>query len=391
MPGVDGFMYPNEIELQWSVLIVLYPSITGLVAGAFILASLERVFQVQAVKPTYRLALLTALSFLLVAPLPLQFHLGHPERSPEMYFTPHSTSAMAMFGYVYLWYLMAVLVFEIWLDYRRDIVTLSQKSKGFARLVYRIMTLGSSNISPRALHIDERVGWVVTLIGIPSAFMLHGYVGFIFGSIKANPWWSSPLMPVVFIFSAMVSGIAAVMLIYMATTKLRGKKLDMRCVDTIAMYLFYTFIIDFTLEMLDLIHRIYEADESFRSLDFMVHTRLYIPHIVIQILAGALAPLLMLGVTQVGKLPENTRKRMYAIAGCLTLMGIFAMRWNVVIGGQLFSKSFLGYTTYKMTLVTREGLLVALAFSLLPLGIVWVRIKLLPPWPADQVRGAAAD
>jgi Ni/Fe-hydrogenase subunit HybB-like protein len=392
MNGVEGFMYPNEIGLQWSVLIVLYPFITGLVAGAFILASLERVFRVEAVTPTYRLALLTALSFLIVAPLPLQFHLGHPERSPEMYFTPHSTSAMAMFGYVYLWYLMAVLVFEIWLDYRRDIVTLSQESKGLTRLVYRIMTLGSSNISPRALHIDERVGWVVTLIGIPSAFMLHGYVGFIFGSIKANPWWSSPLMPVVFIFSAMVSGIAAVMLIYMATTKLRGKKLDMRCVDTIAMYLFYTFIIDFTLEMLDLIHRVYEADESFHSLNFMVHTKLYFSHIVVQICLGTLVPLILLAITQVLKLPEMVRKRMYATAGTLTLIGIFAMRWNVVIGGQLFSKSLLGYTTYKMALVTKEGFLVAAALTLLPLGILWVLVKLLPPWPDEHVaQGAAGD
>ena len=384
MNGVEGFMYPNEIGLQWSVLIVLYPFITGLVAGAFILASLERVFRVDAVKPTYRLALLTALSFLIVAPLPLQLHLGHPERSPEMYFTPHSTSAMAMFGYVYLWYLMAVLVFEIWLDYRRDIVLQSRNAKGLARLVYKIMTLGSDNISARSLRIDERVGWIVTLIGIPSAFMLHGYVGFIFGSIKANPWWSSPLMPVVFIFSAMVSGISAVMLIYMATTKLRGKQIDMRCVDTIAMYLFYTFIIDFSLEMLDLIHRIYEADESFRSLDFMVHTKLYIPHILIQIVLGTLAPLALLAVTQVIKLPEMTRKRVYAIAGSLTLIGIFAMRWNVVIGGQLFSKSFLGYTTYKMEMVTKEGLLVATGLALLPLGILWVLIKLLPPWQHGQ-------
>jgi Ni/Fe-hydrogenase subunit HybB-like protein len=381
MNGVEGFMYPNEIGLQWSVLIVLYPFITGLVAGAFILASLERVFRVDAVKPTYRLALLTALSFLIVAPLPLQLHLGHPERSPEMYFTPHSTSAMAMFGYVYLWYLMAVLVFEIWLDYRREIVLLSQSSKGLLRFLYRVMTLGSSNISPRSLHIDERVGWIVTLVGIPSAFMLHGYVGFIFGSIKANPWWSSPLMPVVFIFSAMVSGIACVMLLYMATTKLRGKKIDMRCVDTIAMYLFYTFIIDFSLETLDLIHRIYEADESFRSLDFMVHSKLYFSHIVVQICLGTLVPLILLGITQVAKFHEVVRKRMYAIAGVLTLIGIFAMRWNVVIGGQLFSKSFLGYTTYKMSMATREGLFVAIALTLLPLGILWVLIKLLPPWP----------
>ncbi len=171
------------------------------------------------------------------------------------------------------------------------------------------MTLGSSNISERSLHIDEKVGWIVTLVGIPSAFLLHGYVGFIFGSIKANPWWSSPLMPVVFIFSAMVSGIAAVMLIYMATTKLRGQKIDMRCVDTIAMYMFYIFIIDFSLEMLDLVHRIYEADESFRSLNFMVHTKLYFSQIVLQIFVGTLVPLLLLFLTQVVKLPEIARKR----------------------------------------------------------------------------------
>src|ERR1035437_4870311 len=284
MSGVEGFMYPNEIELQWSVLIVLYPFLTGLVAGAFILASLERVFRVKAVQPTYRLALLTALSFLLIAPLPLQLHLGHPERSYEMYLTPHKTSAMAMFGFVYLWYLMAVLVLEVWLDYRRDIVVLSQSTTGWKRWLYRLMTLGSSNISERALAVDERVGWTVTLIGIPCAFLLHGYVGFIFGSIKANPWWSSPLMPVVFIFSAMVSGIAAVMLLYMSMTWSRGDTGDMRCVDTIATYLLYIFIIDFSLEMLDLIHRIYEADESFRSLDFMVHTKLYMSHIVVQIM-----------------------------------------------------------------------------------------------------------
>jgi Ni/Fe-hydrogenase subunit HybB-like protein len=381
MPGVEGFMYPNEVELQWSVLIVLYPFLTGLVAGAFILASLERVFQVQAVKPTYRLALLTALAFLLVAPLPLQLHLGHPERSYEMYLTPHRTSAMAMFGFVYLWYLMAVLLLEIWLDYRRDIVVLSQSTTGGTRWIYRVLTLGSSNISKHALEIDERVGWLATLIGIPSAFLLHGYVGFIFGSVKANPWWSSPLMPVVFLFSAMVSGIALVMLLYMLLTWSRREKIDMRCVDTVASYLFYTFIIDFSLEMLDLIHRIYEADESFRSLDFMVHTKLYMSHIVIQIMLGTVTPILLLALTQVLRLGEMTRKRIYAVAGCLTLIGIFAMRWNVVIGGQLFSKSFLGYTTYKMGLITREGLLVAIALTILPFVILWALVKLLPPWP----------
>src|SRR4051812_45626255 len=159
-------MYPNEVELQWSVLIVLYPFITGLVAGAFILASLERVFQVQAVKPTYRLGLLTGLAFLLGAPLPLELHLGHPERAGGMYLTPHTSSAMAMFGFVYLWYLMVVLLLEIWLDYRKDIVMLSRSSTGWMKTVYRLLTLGSQNISPEALHIDDKVGYVITVIGI---------------------------------------------------------------------------------------------------------------------------------------------------------------------------------------------------------------------------------
>jgi predicted membrane protein len=377
---VEGFMYPNEMELQWSVLIVLYPFITGLVAGAFILASLARVFNVEAVKPTYRLSLLTALAFLLVAPLPLQLHLGHPERSFEMYLTPHTSSAMAMFGFVYLWYLMGVLLLEIWLDYRKEIVLTWRESKGWKRTLYGILALGSDNISEESLRVDDRVGRVITIIGIPSAFLLHGYVGFIFGSVKANPWWSTPMMPIVFLFSAIVSGIAAVLLIYMAVSWLMERRIEMSCVDTIGKYLFYAFIIDFSLELLDLIHRTYEADESFLSLDFMVKTKLFVSQILVQIILGTIVPLGLLALTQVVRLSERARKALYVAAGAMTLIGIFAMRWNVVIGGQLFSKSFLGYTTYKMAFATREGLLPAILLLLLPFPILWGLIRLLPPW-----------
>jgi Ni/Fe-hydrogenase subunit HybB-like protein len=380
MPGVQGFIYPNEIDLQWSVLIVLYPFLTGLVAGAFILASLERVFNVRAVRPTYRLALLTALAFLIVAPLPLQMHLGHPERSFEMYLTPHRSSAMAMFGFVYLWYLMVVLLLEIWFDYRRELVLAWRGSTGFKRWCYGVLTLWSDDISPEALRLDNRLGYLLTIIGIPSAFLLHGYVGFIFGSVKANPWWSSPLMPVVFIFSAMVSGIAIVMLLYAGFSRLRKVAVDMACLDTIAQYLLYAFIIDFSLEMLDLIHRIYEADESFRALDFMVKTRLFTSQIVLQIFVGTLLPIALLGWVQVKRLQDRTRRLLYMASGLLTLVGIFAMRWNVVIGGQLFSKSFLGYTSYKMGFAGREGLLPAILITILPFVILAVLVRVLPPW-----------
>jgi Ni/Fe-hydrogenase subunit HybB-like protein len=305
-----------------------------------------------------------------------------------MYLTPHRSSAMAMFGFVYLWYLTVVLLAEIWLEFRAEIVHRAQTTKGLLGLVYRALTLGSYNVSPEALRIDDKVGYTITVIGIPSAFLLHGYVGFIFGSIKANPWWSTPLMPIVFLFSAMVSGIAAVMVLYAVSCKLRRTAVDMRCLDTIARYLFYTFIIDFTLEMLDLIHRTYEADESFRSLDFMVHTRLWGSQVILQIFLGTLVPLMLLAATQLLRINEARRRAMYMTAGGLTLIGIFAMRWNVVIGGQLFSKSFLGYTSYKVALTAREGLLPAVALMLLPFAIFLVLIKLLPPWTEGKVTEA---
>ena len=381
--AVRGFMYPNEVELQWSILIVLYPYITGLVAGAFILASLVRVFNVTALKPAYRLSLLTALAFLLVAPLPLQLHLGHPERSFQMYLTPHTSSAMAMFGFVYLWYLMAVLLLEIWLDYRGEIVLAWRESTGAKRWLYRILALGVDNVSEQSLALDEKLGKFLTIIGIPSAFLLHGYVGFIFGSLKANPLWSTPLMPIVFLFSAIVSGIAVVLVIYMMATWIRQHKMDMDCLDAIAKFLFFAFILDFTMEGLDLLHRTYEADESFKTLHFMVQTDLFTSQILIQIVIGGLIPILLLAMTLLLKINEGARKGIYAVVGVLTLIGIFAMRWNVVIGGQLFSKSFLGYTTYKMDFATREGLLPALVLLFLPFGILYGLLKVLPPWHED--------
>ena len=160
----------------------------------------------------------------------------------------------------------------------------------------------------------------------------------------------------------------------------------MCCVDAIAKYLFYIFVIDFSLEMLDLVHRIYEADESFRSLDFMVHTRLFFSQVILQIGIGTLVPLALLAANQLWRFSEPARRKMYVTACSLTMIGIFAMRWNVVIGGQLFSKSFLGYTTYKMAFATREGLLPAILLMLLPFAIFMVLVKLLPPWEHEPAK-----
>jgi len=382
---VDGYIFPNEIELNWSILIVLYPYITGLVAGAFILASLERVFNVKALKPIYVISLLTALAFMLTATMPLISHLGHPGRFYELMITPHFSSAMAIFGFVYLWYLMVVLLLELWFDYRKDIVIWSKEKKGLLKYFYKALTLGVTDISPEAVKWDEKLGYIVTVIGIPSAFLLHGYVGFIFGSVKANPWWSSVSMPVIFLFSAMVSGIALVMFVYFAINYFRKKVVDMLCLDTIAKYLFYILIIDFTLEALDQIHRIYEAEESFEIISMLVSGKLIFTLGIMQVLLGTIVPLLALGLFQLYKPKDIVRKWTYFIVSILLLIGIFFMRWNVVIGGQLFSKSFYGFTSFKLSLIGQEGLLMAIVWIIVPFLILWALLLLFPPWKKVEV------
>jgi Ni/Fe-hydrogenase subunit HybB-like protein len=377
---VQGYIYPNDIDIHWSILIVVYPYLTGLVAGAFILASLVKVFKVKELQPTYKLSLLTALAFLLIAPLPLLLHLGHPERSYEVLITPNPTSAMAMFGFVYAWYLMAVLLIEIWFTYRKDLILYAQRERGLMKWIHRTLALFSNDVSERAVEFDKKAVTVITIIGIPSAFLLHGYVGFIFGSIKANPWWSSVLMPIVFLFSAIVSGIALVILLYMLMTPFRVKAIDMQCLDKMASFLFYAVIVDFSLEFLDFIHRLYESEESIKILSELVMNKLIISLLVMQILLGMLTPLGIMVSIKLLSLNDELRRLLYFVSVLLIQLGIFSTRWNVVIGGQMFSKSLMGLTTYKMEIIGLEGLLTALALLLLPFLVLAVLIKILPPW-----------
>ncbi len=379
-----GYIFPNEIELHWGILIVLYPYLTGLVAGAFILASLVKVFNVKELQPTYRLAMLTAMSFLIVAPLPLLAHLGHPEKAYEILITPNSASAMAMFGFVYAWYLMAVLCLEIWFEYRRDIILWSQKETGIKKWIHKIVSLFSKDISEKAIHFDKKWVKIITIIGIPSAFLLHGYVGFIFGSVKANPWWSSVLMPIVFLFSAIVSGIAMVLVLYMIITPIRGKQLDILCLDKLASYLFYVMIIDFSLEALDFVQRVYESEESIKILAYLVSNKLFISLVVIQLFMGMLIPLTMIALIKIFKSPPDLKKMVYFISAILVQVGIFSTRWNIVIGGQLFSKSFRGLTVYKITFFGLEGFFSAVVIFCLPFIILYILTKILPPW--EEVR-----
>jgi Ni/Fe-hydrogenase subunit HybB-like protein len=393
------FTYPNEF-IYWTIQIVMYPYLTGLVAGAFVLSSLYHVFGQNDLKDIAKFALVFSFALLLVAPMPLLFHLQQPQRNFEVMLTPHFTSAIAAFGMVYSFY-MAIVVYEIWFVFRKFFVekTIELKNKegignSLMRLLYNVLTLGSYDISEKALHKDEKAIKFLAALGIPVACFLHGYAGFIFGSVKANALWMTPLMPVIFIMSAIVSGIALCMLtdiVIMEWRKFWAKRsrkpwemtaeeiggAEITIIKKTSVYLLGFLIAAITLELVDLVFRGYTAMKSWDILRKVIYEKDFTKIFIMQYGLGNVVPFALL------LLPRLTVKRA-AVAAALVLFGVFMMRWNVVIGGQAFSLTFAGFMHYHLPIIPhnvetfKEGLLGALFMGILPFVLFYVFNKIVP-------------
>jgi Ni/Fe-hydrogenase subunit HybB-like protein len=375
-----GFVYPNEGAIEWDLLIAIYPFITGLVAGAFVVSSLYHVFGLKTLKPVARFSLVTALAFLIVSPMPLLIHLGRPERALEMFLTPNLSSAMSAFGYIWLLYLLLVAT-EVWLVFRPDIVRYARSSaEGTKKTIYSLLTLGVHDISAESLAIDNRIIKILSFIGIPAAFLLHGYVGFIFGAVKANPWWSTPLMPIIFLLSAIVSGIALLIIMYAVVMRIKNMPLDHACLRSMALWLVGFLCIDVVLEGLEVFTMLYESEESWGIISQLITEKISLNYFGIQFVLGSVVPLFVLGFAELSKSAQDLKTSIRVLSASLVLIGVFAMRWNVVIGGQLISKSLRGFTSYSPPLFGYDGIIVATGFMILPFVIFALIAYYIPPW-----------
>ena len=397
------FVYPNEY-IYWSIQIVMYPLMTGLVAGAFVLSSLYHVFGIKQLKDMARFALVFSFALLFVAPMPLLLHLMSPLRGINVLMTPHFTSAIAAFGIVFMTY-GAIVASELWFLYRKHFVevALTLRNKGNKTLaergrslLFRTLTLGAYDVSEEALQRDEKAIKLLAGAGIPVACFLHGYAGFIFASVKANALWMTPLMPVIFIMSAVVSGIALCLLTYIVTMEVRKflasrrslapggspsqqqiKGVEVNVIRMTARYLLFFLIFAISLELLDLIFRGYTAVKSWDVLRSVIYGKDFTAIFVLQYGVGNLLPLIIF------LLPGLTIRRT-VVGVLLVLFGVFMMRWNVVIGGQAFSLSFAGYMHYQLPIIPtdwetfKEGLAGALAILIMPFPLFWFFGKIFP-------------
>jgi formate-dependent nitrite reductase membrane component NrfD len=400
------FVLPNEY-IYWSIQIVMYPFMTGLVAGAFVLSSLYHVFGVKQLKEIARFALVFSFALLPVAMMPLMLHLQQPFRGINVMMTPHFTSAISAFGIVFMTYAF-IVASEIWFEYRvhfvktvRELEARPDRSgfDGLRLLIFKLLTLGAMDISREAVEKDHNAVKRLATLGIPVACFLHGYAGFIFGSVKANALWMTPLMPVIFICSAVVSGIALCIFCYVVTMELRKfmarrkisrwakdpnapsvedlQSAEQQEIKIVSNYLLYFMIAAITLEILDLIFRGYTQVKSWDILREVILERDFTKIFILQYAIGNALPFLLM------VLPGRTVRRT-VIASALVMFGVFMMRWNVVIGGQAFSLSFSGFMHYHLPIIPhdmetfKEGVFGALTVMITPFVLFWGLNKLVP-------------
>ena len=255
MDNLYSFVFPNELHITWTVMIVLYPYITGMVAGAFIVSSFYHVFGMEKLKPIAKYALVSSFAFLCFATLPLLNHLGQPYRALNIMITPNFSSAMSGFGFVYLSY-MIIVILEIWFSYREDFIKKYHDSTGIIRYIFYIVLLCQTNTNEKTRKYDKKLVIFLGGLGIPVACILHGYVGFLFGSIKANLWWSTPLMFIIFIFSAIVSGLAVLIFLYLLIHFRRKLIINQESIDLMSKWLWGFMIIAVTLELMEIHYQV---------------------------------------------------------------------------------------------------------------------------------------
>lgn len=413
----DLFVLPNEY-VYWSIQIVLYPYMTGLVAGAFVLSSLYHVFGVEKLKEIARFALVFSFALLPVAMMPLLLHLMQPFRGIHVLMTPHFTSAISAFGIVFMTY-ACIVAAEIWFVYREFIVSsvhrLAAKTDRSAYesllfLIYKVISLGAMDTSKEALDSDHKAVKFLAGLGIPVACFLHGYAGFIFGSVKANALWMTPLMPVIFICSAVVSGIALCIVSYYVFMEMRkwaakrGKNyflpdgiahgssaVDYGHLNSVqehevkmtSKYLLIFMTLALTLEVLDMIFRGYTAVKSWDILRDVLFEHDFAKIFIMQYGLGNFLPFIMLLI------PGVTVRRA-ALASILVLFGVFMMRWNVVIGGQAFSLTFNGFMEYHLPIIPhdietfKEGLGGALLVLVTPFVLFYFLNMIFPAFMIDK-------
>ncbi|EMA65200.1 NrfD/PsrC family molybdoenzyme membrane anchor subunit [Halorubrum kocurii] len=318
--------------VPWGAWVAFYIYFVGLSAGAFLVSTMANVFEVEGMHRIDRDALFAAVISMAVALLFVWIDLGRMDRMYFPFLWRQLTSALSWEVHAYVAYI-GILVTELYFSMRIDLARVADRTSGLRKRFYAALALGRLDTSEASQAFDRRWLKRAGVLGIPLAiFMVHGGTGVLFAVSKARPYWNSGLFPVIFVISALLSGTALVMVIYVLRTRLfDGESVDPDLLDRLAQLLIGFIVIDAALT----------AIETFIAIA-SVH-----PHEIETWQVIMYGPMswsfwwFMIGFSWVFPMVLLSKKSwrrtpaVMVLAGLSVVVGIVAVRFNIVVPAQV--------------------------------------------------------
>jgi molybdopterin-containing oxidoreductase family membrane subunit len=298
----------------WGLYIITFMFFVGLSAGGLIVASAGRLFAGETFKPIVRLALVESAIAIFIAAIMIIPDLGHPQRVYNLIIHAHWLSPMIWDFLVIIIYLVISVVY-LWLYTRRD-----HAARG------SWMALGTKDSSAAARTSDEKVTYWYAWLALPAAILVHSFTAWIFGLQISRGFWYQAIMAPLFISSALVSGLALVLLLAMITRR-RGKvsfehgllgSAGRLLAIFIAAQAFFVFC-----EVLAAYYPGVASDPSHQLL-----TGRYAAGFYFEVIGGLVVPFVLLLFAR-----WRAHLSVIAVASVLALLGIFVHRANIIVIG----------------------------------------------------------
>lgn len=279
----------------FGIFIAVYFYLTGLSAGSFILSTLAYGFGMDQYKPLGRIGIVLATTLLIIAPLFLLLHIGVPHRAWHLFVYLNFASPITWGSFLLILYPINCIIYGYFMF--KDKMKLTR---------------------------------IFGLIGIPLAISVHGYTGFILAFGKARALWNTALMPLLFLVSAIVSGIALMILVLYIKERFfsNGKKLDKGLIFNLGKLLAWMIVFDLFLVGSDLVVLSISHSDAQEAAHLLLGGSFSPLFLVVENLFGKIVPFFLLVVPKFRKIPW------ILLASLLVVIGIFFMRYIVVVGGE---------------------------------------------------------
>ncbi|HLF18420.1 MAG TPA: NrfD/PsrC family molybdoenzyme membrane anchor subunit [Candidatus Omnitrophota bacterium] len=308
----------------WGLWVSAYIYFIGLSAGAFLLSSLIYVFGMHKLERIGKLSLFVAIITLFMALTSIIFDLGRMERFYYVYTSPNFGSMMAWMVWLYTVYFLVMLV-EMWFAIRGDLARWSAMN-GVRGILGRTLAW-----TKRPLTLQQEASardWLKWLaaIGIPLAVAFHGGVGALFSTIAAHPFWHTPLMPILFLTGALVSG-GALMAFMVSTFWPHRNEEFQQMVKFLGRVVVGLLLFDVVLEWAEFsVPMWYGVGHEYELLMYVLFGQFWWVFWILHVGCGIVIPLTLLTV-------KGDKPWAVGLAGLLIAMTFLTVRLNIVIPG----------------------------------------------------------